>query len=255
MFDVGICLSGGGARGIFHIGVLQALEEFGVQPQIISGTSAGALIGVLYASGLNPNQIREIASSTKWFKFIKAELPNGGLMGMQYLEEILRSNIQIDDFANLKMPVRITACNISKGNLEVFLKGPVIQAVLASCSVPMLFKPVSMHEQLYLDGGILCNLPASLIRNECRKLIGVSLTPIVPIAVNNLNSGFKILTRVLELSVNNNTEQDRKICDLIIESPKISSIPKYQLNEVNTLYEMGYESAMVALKDWIENPS
>ncbi|MBK9108084.1 MAG: patatin-like phospholipase family protein [Saprospiraceae bacterium] len=240
----GLALSGGGARGIYHIGVLKALEEKGIHPDCISGTSAGALIGVLYASGLSADEIYHIASGTKWFKFLKPSIPSGGLIGMDYLSEILNAYLPVDSFEALRIPCWVTACNITKGVLEIFNKGPVVKPVLASCSVPMLFRPVNINDDFYLDGGILMNLPASIIRKDCKVLMGVSLTPILKLPNQQLNSSMKILTRVLELNVNNNSIRQKEICDVLIESEEIAGISKYHLGDYELLYKLGYESAI-----------
>jgi len=251
MSSIGLCLSGGGARGIFHIGVLQALEEKNIRPAVMSGTSAGALIGVLYSAGCSAKEIFQIASEANWFKFITPQLPNGGLIGMEYLEGLLKEHLLHDAFESLQIPIRVTACNLSQGKLEIFESGPVIQAVLASCSVPMLFKPVNMGADMYLDGGILSNLPAGLIRHLCERLIGVSLTPIVAMEHDALSSSWKILNRVLELTIDNNTSIDRAMCDLIIESPRIAAIPKYKLGEAAYLHQLGYETGIKALENFL----
>lgn len=245
----GLALSGGGARGIYHIGVLKALEENGIQPNCISGTSAGALIGVLFASGLSADEIYHIASGTKWFKFLKPAIPSGGLIGMDYLNEILNTYLPVDAFEALRIPCWVTACNITKGALEYFHKGPVIKPVLASCSVPMLFKPVNINNDLYLDGGILMNLPAAIIRKDVQILMGVSLTPILPMPNQDLNTSMKILTRVLELNVNNNSILQKEICDVLIESEEIAGISKYLLGDYELLYKMGYERAISQIQN------
>ncbi len=237
---IGLCLSGGGARGIYHIGVLQAFSEAGIEFSVISGTSAGALVGVLYASGIPPKEMLAIALNTKWFNFIRPSLPERGLIGMDYLESILKKNIPYDGFESLRIPAKITATNLTLGSLDVFDKGSVIAPVLASCCIPMLFKPIRMNGHLFLDGGILLNMPAVVIRQECDLLIGVSLLPLVANTEYDLNSSFKLLTRVLELAINSNSCDQKDLCDILVESPEIASISKFDLRESERLYQLGY---------------
>ncbi|MBK8955703.1 MAG: patatin-like phospholipase family protein [Saprospiraceae bacterium] len=248
--QVGLALSGGGARGIYHIGVLKALEEKKLVPDILSGSSVGALIGILYASGLSAETIFKIAAEARWFKFFKPQLPSGGLIGMEYIREILQQHLLKENFEDMNFPCYVTATNISKGKLEVFSSGNLIDPILASCSVPMLFKPVQMGADLYLDGGILMNLPASIIRQQCDLLIGSSLTPVVSVPSVELNSGFKIVSRVLELNINNNTLEHKQLCNILIESNEISAISKYVLGDYQKLYDMGYDAAHEALKNY-----
>ena len=244
---IGLCLSGGGARGAFHMGVLQALDESGIKINILSGCSAGALIGSLYAAGVKPEAILSLAVGTRWFNFLKPSLPDRGLIGLDYLKFVLIKHIPHDNFSDLKIPLKITATNITRGKLRIFDHVEIIKPVLASCSVPLLFKPVVIDDEVYLDGGILMNLPAHIIKKECDYLIGVSLMPLHAITVDEINSSFKLLARVLELSVNNNSKEQMKLCDLMIESPEISSFSKYDLKESQKLFRLGYETCMKSI--------
>lgn len=246
---IGLCLSGGGVRGAFHMGVLQAFDESELKLSIISGCSAGALIGSLYAAGVNPQEMLSLAVSTRWFNFLKPSLPNKGLISMDYLGFILRKNIPSNNFSDLNIPLKVTATNITKGILRIFDKGEIYKPVLASCSVPLLFKPILIDGDVYLDGGILMNLPAHIIRNECEYLIGVSLMPLQPIAPDELNSSFKLLTRILELSVNNNSKEQMTLCDAIIESPEISAFSRYDLKGTEELFNLGYYTGLQKMNE------
>lgn len=245
---IGLCLSGGGARGIYHIGALQFIKEAGIELSIISGCSAGALVGVLFSGGVSPETLLNLSIKTKWFNFLRAALPNKGLMDLNYLEQILTQNLCEDTFESLSVPVKIIATNLISGKIKIFEQGSVIKPVLASCSVPLLFKPVEIENELYLDGGILMNLPATIIRDYCDILIGVSLMPVQIIKTDDINSSFKLLTRVLELSVQNNSKLQMGFCDILIESPEISQYSKFDLNTAEELFELGYQAAKEAIQ-------
>lgn len=245
---IGLCLSGGGARGIYHIGALQFIKEAGIELAIISGCSAGALVGVLFSGGVSPETLLNLSIKTKWFNFLRPALPNKGLMDLNYLEQILTQNLYNDTFESLSIPVKVIATNLIAGKLKIFDEGSVIKPVLASCSVPLLFKPVEIENELYLDGGILMNFPASVIRDHCDILIGVSLMPVQIVKADEINNSFKLLTRVLELSVQNNSKLQMGYCDILIESPKISQYSKFDLNTAEDLYNLGYQATREALE-------
>lgn len=249
MLNIGLALSGGGARGIYHIGVLKALEEHALRPTVVSGTSAGALVATLYAHGLPADELKKIAASTRWFNFLKPGLPSRGLIGMEYMEQVLRQYLPEDRFEALQIPCYVTATNVSCGILRIFNTGEIIRPTLASASVPMLFKPIKIDGELYLDGGIIMNLPAQVLRDRCDFLIGVNLTPVVALADADLNSGLKILTRVLELSIDNVSQSQKQLCHLLIESPEIARISKFDLKEHEQLYQMGYLKATNAIRN------
>lgn len=245
---IGLSLSGGGARGIYHIGALQFIKEAGIELDIISGCSAGALVGVLFSGGVSPETLLDLSIKTKWFNFLRPALPNKGLMDLNYLEQILTQNLNKNTFESLKIPVKVIATNLIAGKLKIFEEGSVIKPVLASCSVPLLFKPVEIENELYLDGGILMNFPASIIRDQCDILIGVSLMPIQIVKSDEINNSFKLLTRVLELSVQNNSKLQMGYCDILIESPQISQYSKFDLNTAEDLYKLGYQATREALE-------
>jgi len=250
---IGLCLSGGGARGMYHIGVLQFIKEASIEISIISGCSAGALVGVLYSGGVTPESLLHLAIKTKWFNFLRPILPNKGLMDLNYLEQLLTQNLCADTFEKLSIPVKVIATNLITGKLKTFNNGSVIKPVLASCSVPLLFKPVEIDTELFLDGGILMNLPASIIRNDCDVLVGVSLMPVQTIKMDDINNSFKLLTRVLELSVQNNSKLQMGYCDILIESAQISNYSKFDLNTAEELYNLGYQAAKSALEGKISS--
>ncbi len=241
---VGLCLSGGGARGAFHMGVLKALDEKKVPISIIAGCSAGALVGSLYSAGVKPDEMISLAVSTRWFDFVKPALPNKGLIGMDYLRYILRKYIPFDDFKTLSIPLKVVATNLSAAKIRIFDSGPVIEAILASCSIPFLFKPVVIKQELYLDGGILLNLPAEVIRNDCDFLIGVSLMPVAPLSSDKMNSSFKLINRVLELSIHNSSQNQLSLCDLIITKLELSTYSRFDLKAAEELYVLGYEACL-----------
>lgn len=244
---IGLCLSGGGARGAYHIGVLKAIEEKEIDINVCSATSVGALMASLYFGGISADQILKFAKDTKWFNFLKPSIPSKGLMDHDYLKKLLEEKLTVNTFEQLKIPCKFTATNISTGQLVVFDEGDFIKPVLASCSVPMLFKPVVIKDELYLDGGILMNMPSSIIRKQCDLLIGVSLLPISVLSDKELNSGLKVLSRVLELSVHHSCISQNQLCDVLIESPELSKYSKYDLKEMNSLADLGYEAARKAL--------
>ncbi len=249
---IGLCLSGGGARGIYHIGVLHYLKQSGIKLSVISGCSAGALVGVLYAGGVSPEKLLQIAINTKWFNFLSPSLPNKGLMDLNYLETILMEHLDARNFEELQLPVKIIATNLISGKLRVFDSGPLIKPVLASCSIPLLFKPIEIDQQIYLDGGVLMNFPATIIRDDCDQLIGVSLMPVQEIDSKDINNSLKLLTRVLELSVQNNSKKQMEYCDVLIESPEVSQFSKFDLTMAEHLFELGYKAAQNILKNYFE---
>ena len=142
IYKTGLVLSGGGARGFAHIGVLQALNEAGIFPDVISGTSAGALVGVLYADGYSPLDILKMMNSTSRLHYIRPTVPREGLLQISGIERILKENLRAKKFEDLRIPLFVTATDLNNGKIRYFSSGELLNPVIASASIPVLFKPV-----------------------------------------------------------------------------------------------------------------
>jgi len=244
MEKLGLTLSGGGVRGIMHIGVLKALEEEGIRPGIISGTSAGAIIGAFYAAGLSPDQIMKIVDESGWFKIVKPAIPVKGFMTLDYLRKLMVKHIPEDNFSALHTPLLVTVTNLNSGELEVYQDGPLFDRVVASASVPLMFEPVQDDGTLYLDGGLMMNLPASPIRDRCRFLLGVNLVPKVPLEKRELSGIVRIAMRCFDIAIISNMEKELSLLDWVIQPEALNDLSMFDFSfsKGRQLYQLGYTS-------------
>ncbi len=235
----GIALSGGGARGIAHIGVLEALEKYGIKPQIISGTSMGAIVGVFYAAGYSPKVILEIVSSRKFHRLINWHMPFSGLVDMDKVLAIMEEKIEKDDFSILKIPFYCAVTNLNSGLFEIKSEGKLFQWILASASIPVVFEPQVIDGQTYLDGGLLNNLPAESIRDKCEVLIGVHVNHNGP--EKEIKGLMSVAERCFRLGIAQNVEQSKKLCDFLIEPPDTRDFSTFSFNKAQEIYEIGFQ--------------
>ena len=168
-YNIGYALSGGFIKGFAHLGVIQALLEHDIKPDIISGVSAGALAGVFYADGNEPYRVLDYFSGHKFQDLTKLVIPKVGLFALGEFIDFLKSNLKAQKLEDLKLPLIITATDLDHGRSMHFHKGNIAERVAASCCMPVLFTPVKIGNTHYVDGGLLMNLPVSTIRNECEK--------------------------------------------------------------------------------------
>ncbi len=246
--NVGYALSGGGARGFAHLGVLKALEERGLKPDIISGTSAGALAGVLYADGYSPEEIFDLFNHTKFKQFIELTFPTTGLFRPTGLHQFLKRNLRSQTFEQLQIPFIAVATDWEKGATVNFSTGnKLIESVVASCCVPLIFAPIYINERPYVDGGIFKNLPASTIRKECRVLFGINVTIVMP--PEDRNNLKYVAERTFNLMSISNTVTDKKLCDVLIEAKGIEKYWMFDLSNIDIIYKKGYEYAVNKLKE------
>jgi len=162
---IGVALGGGAVRGAAHIGVLEALDAAGMPPAVITGTSAGALVGALYAAGTSPADIAELARTLRWARLIRPARTRKALFETSRLAAFLDEALGGRDFTDLDRPFAAVACDLSTGGEVVLRDGPVATAVLASAAVPGVFPPVVRDEQVLIDGGLVTMVPAALARS------------------------------------------------------------------------------------------
>lgn len=247
-FETGIILSGGGARGFAHAGILKALNEYDIFPDVISGVSAGAIVGALYADGHSPDEIYKVFSSTdNFFNFVKFTVPRKGIFKTVGLSANLEKNLRSKNFNELKIPLYIAATNISRGEMVYFHDGEILPAILASASIPVLFEPIQIDGDVYVDGGVLDNFPVAPIKEKCKRLIGVSLNPIQP--EEDFNHLFRIAERTFRLSVSANIREKFDACEMVFEPDELATFGLLDASRGDEMFELGYKTAMEFLKD------
>jgi len=234
---VGIALGGGGSRGFAHLGVLKALEEKGIKPDIISGTSTGAIIGALLAADKSPDEIMEILKEIRITDIAKLGLPTNGLANLGNLRSKLDKLLDNKSFFDLKYPLHIAVSNLFTGKVEYISEGNVSKAVQASASIPILFSPVEINGQLYVDGGMLDNVPVKPLVGNCDIIVAVDIMPIEKVA--KIEGVSAIFARIFEMSVG--IQQGiKENCDLVIELNELAGYNILDTNHNEKVYEIGY---------------
>ena len=188
---IGYALGGGGARGLAHIGVLKVLEEFNIFPDVIVGTSIGAIIGALYAGGYRALDIERIALGLDWKKTLSLadfSLPAGGFIQGKKITALLKSILGDLTFKQLQCTYACATTDIITGDEIILRDGSLIEAVRASISLPGIFKPVSVKGRYLVDGGLLNEVPAGVCRQlGANYVIGVNVIP-APRSICNTNA-------------------------------------------------------------------
>ncbi|MCS7283363.1 MAG: patatin-like phospholipase family protein [Anaerolineae bacterium] len=178
---VGLALSGGGVRGLAHIGVLKVLTDAGIPIHCVAGTSAGGLIGALFAAGMTPQKMEEealrMASPRRILPFLNRGLPFRGLLSGQKVYEYLEFLLGDVTFDQLHIPLAVVAVDLNTGQKVVLREGRVVDAVRATIALPGLLSPVERDGQLLVDGGLVDNLPADAARQMgAEKVVAVDIS-------------------------------------------------------------------------------
>lgn len=243
---LGLALSGGGAKGFAHIGVFKMLEECALLPDVIAGTSVGALMGALYADGYRADEIKELFTGREFSEFAQLQLPKSGLFDSKRFRYFLKRHLRAKNIEDLQIPMVIVATDLDNGVSHEFRSGPIVDAVTASCSIPIIFSPVIINGIHYVDGGLFHNFPVSIIREECQRVIGVNVSPLVPQKYKQ--TIFHIAERSYHYMFRANTLEDREMCDVLIEAEEFGLYKTFDLENVGQIARIGYMAAVRAFE-------
>jgi NTE family protein len=245
-YRVGLALSGGGAKGFAHAGVIQALEERGIRPDVIAGTSAGSIVGALYADGCSPVEIIELFNKASFSKFVTISSSRSGLFRIDHFKKSLKSKLKAKTFEELRIPTYINATDMVHGKNVFFNSGPLLDVIIASCSIPILFEPIEIEGVDYSDGGLICNFPVEVLRHQCEYVIGVNVAPIEMNEKEKL-SLLDMAQRTYFFIRKANVLSVKDSCDLLIEPPRIDKYGMFDAEKNHEIFRMGYDAAVSAL--------
>lgn len=274
---IALVLSGGGARGISQIGVIQGLKNSGIKINYLVGTSIGAIVGGLYASGYSPNELEEILSSADWneavslsegnlrnllfidqkqiydrslvtlkfnnFKFVVPEAATEGTAFDKLLQELIwRGTYQpVNNFDKLRIPFRAVATDLVSGKTITLSEGNLSKAIRASATIPLRYAPIKLDSMILVDGGILSNLPVIQAKEFNPDLIIAVNTTSPLLESENLNTAFNIADQVVSISMEKFIQENKKLADIVIE-PDLGNYSNDNFKEIKSIVQLGKEA-------------
>jgi NTE family protein len=271
---VGLVLSGGGAKGLAHIGVLKVLEEAGIIPDYIGGTSMGGIVGGLYAIGYSADSLEKFAKSIKWSYYLSDDIPRraitleekedhdrfvlsmpiaekgikipGGVINGQNIENLLNqlcsSVYLVRDYNDFQIPFLCNATDIATGKEIVFREGYLPDDLRATMAIPSIFYPIELNGKLLVDGGLVNNFPADRVKEMGADiLIGVDVG-FQYYTKDQLNSMFRIIEQSLFFYGEANTDRNRKLCNIVI-TPSLGKFNAASFNGTDSLIDIGEKAA------------
>lgn len=241
-----ISLSGGGARGIVHAGVLKAFNEAGLVPLEVAGASMGSIVGALYCAGVSPDDMLKAIKLPDFFSFPQWLGLKGGIGSLKVLEEQLHKFIPHNSFEKLLIPLIVSVTNLNTGQNELIRKGNLARAVMASSSIPIIFEPVRIGKYQYVDGGLTLNLPISCLKKKGRLIVGVNSNHTVM-----SNGSFKTMRQVGErclfIAVQNTLRDQLPDCHLLIDPPEARNYTTFEFDKAQEIFDIGYEAGKMAV--------
>jgi NTE family protein len=240
-YPIGIALSGGFIKGFAHFGMMQALIEHDIHPDILSGTSAGSLAGVFLADGREPYEAINLFDNQTFGDFTSFSLNKKGLLELDNFIDFLHSNLRTKRIEELKIPMIITATDLDHGVSVHFKEGDIAERVAASCCMPVLFTPIVIDGIHYVDGGVLMNLPVSTLRDQCEKVVAFSVSRLIADEYSlNIAS---IAMRSYNFIYQANSLPQKQIADIVIEPCGLEKYNNTQLEKADEIFKIGYDEA------------
>ena len=243
---IGLALSGGGARGVSHLGVIQALTDHGIQFSHISGTSAGAIGAAFIAEGYSPRDVLQIIKDTRLLKLLRPSLGSTGLISILNARFLIEKYIPHNSFQKLKTKITISAVDLGEGKLVYFTNGDLDIAILASCCLPGIFRPIIINEHMYVDGGILNNFPVEPLVGNCDLIIGSSCNHL-PV-VTEIKSFGNLVDRAAMIAINSGLNTHKNLCDIIIEPHGLGGYGIFETKAIDEIFMIGYEEGLKAIE-------
>lgn len=250
---LGIVLSGGGHKGLAHAGALKFLNEVDIFPTVIAGTSAGSIVGGLYAFGMKPDDILTFFKSVSLFSWSHITFRKAGFLDANSFESYLKDIFNDLTIGELKNELFITATEITRGKLRIFNpQTKVTDAILASSAFPGVFSPVNVQGKMYSDGGILNNFPVNIIQGRCDYIIGINVCPNVAVEETKLSSIKSVAIRAFEIMTSHNSNAQNELCDWYIEPKKLAQYTTFETNKnkMEEIFNIGYQEAKATFQNF-----
>jgi len=237
--EVALCLSGGAARGAYHLGVISVLKEHNISIKAISGTSIGALIGASLGCGRSANEIFSLLKSKEFRRVFKLSLGKGYLFKIDNTAKVIEKLIDRTTFEELSIPLSVCVCDVTDESALYCSSGEYLkELVLASCSITPLFQPVSLHGKIYVDGGVVDNFPVEELQKYNTPIIGINLHPkqrYVPKSI------FGWLQKIMHTAWQSQYYAKSELCHLYLSNEKLNDVKIFSFRDLEKAYALGVE--------------
>jgi len=235
-----LALSGGGARGIAHLGVLAALDELRLPVGALAGASSGGIASAFYAAGVAPREVLRLLQTTSIPRLTRPVFGPGGLLGLDAVGQLLERHLGANlTFEALRLPLTLVATDLEAGESVYFNSGPLLTPLLASAAVPILYRPIDYQGRRLVDGGLLNNLPVEPLLGLGMPVVGVHCNPIN--REGRLPSLRRVVERTLQIALSANVAIRKTQCALLLEPPALRTYRPLDFRKSNELFAIGYE--------------
>ncbi len=253
--SIGLVLSGGGVRGMAHIGLIKAMREHGVEAQMVAGTSIGALVGALYANNNTVEEMLTFFKETPIFQYSFFTINKPGFIDTERYAGIFKAYFPHNAFESLARPLFVVATDLLSGKETMFNSGQLIKPLLASAALPPVFSPVDIDNILYADGGIMNNFPKEYVEGRTGFIIGSNVSITVPMQKKDLRNSIQLTGRVTSLMIHASNDEKLRECDLFIEPRELDKIGVLDKKGIENAFVIGYDHGCRAIEKIMTKPT
>lgn len=248
-------LSGGGVRGMAHIGLLKAMRERNIEAQEVAGASVGAVVGALYANGNSTDEMLSFFKETPLFQYSFFAIGKPGLIDTSKYFKIFSNYFSENTFESLSRPLHVVATDLMHGKEKVFNQGELVLPLLASAALTPVFSPVEIDKVLYADGGIMNNFPKEYVEDNCDFIIGSNVSINGTLKKKDLSNSLQLTGRITGLMIYASCREKIGECDVLIEPQELEQIGVLDKKGIEKAFTIGYDSASWALDKTINQTS
>ncbi len=249
----GISFSGGAGYGFALVGALKVLEKNAILADMVSGTSVGAMIGAMYASGMTASEIEKAVLEFRWSDISTGlSLKGDGLINLDKIGQYVEKHTKVKRVEDLKRKMFIAAVDMTSGKEVIFDKGPLGQIIRASCSLPGIFTPVIMDGAIYIDGGLLNNMPTNALKQAGADfIIGIDVISNNKTDMFKMKDVFSVLWRSWQISIEAHMKMKDEQADIVI-MPEIRNINPFDITKKHQLIKAGEAAAEAVMPQLFE---
>ena len=248
---VSLALSGGAARGLFHLGVIAALERNGVEIGAISGTSIGSVVAVGIGSGVSPYDLLRLFQSKAFRSIFEFNYFRRGLLRINEKAAILRDIAPIERLEKMTIPTYVTCVDLHSNDIVRFCEGDTVALTLASAALIPLFRPISYEQYLLIDGGFMDNLPVEPLVQYHEPIISVNLFPEQKAHISKLS----LIERAIGLSMLASSQSQIKQSDLCISDSELNGFGLFTFGQMMACFELGYRKGSESILTFLSQKS
>jgi len=245
----GLVLSGGGVKGFAHLGLLKALEEDGLSPSMISGTSFGAIVGAYHCAGFTADETYNKLKKAKFIDPFSFTIRKAGLLNIEKLTEFYAKDFPENSFSALKKKLFVTSSVMNKNKSVIHHEGELIKKVLASACFPGVYAPVTIDGELHMDGGITCNFPTEPFINSDLPTIGSYVCYVGDREDSEINTTIKLLVRSSQIMLWHMSEPKFDQMNYLFCPKELSNVAFFDSRKIEEAYEIGYRKAKEEMQE------